>query len=316
MNKKKKNFFHGIMFHHFHDKKNFLKSQGSISKEEFLKIIEKIGIKNILNADLFEKQLYQKKIKSNQVCLTFDDGLLCQYKIVYPLLRKLKIKAFWFVYTSIFTNKPSPLEIYREFRNNYFKDINEFYNFFFSDNFFIKNKEKFNKFKKKIKKEIKFKKKIFPFYSNNDLLFRLTRDQFLSQNQYVEIMKRIMKTKKVKTSKIIKKLFIKKKHIVEMKKNGQVFGLHSHNHPTNINKLNYKDQINEYKINLKYLKKITKTNITCMSHPCGEYNKKLLNFFLKKKITLGFKSNMSPTNNKINSSNLEIAREDHSNLII
>ena len=47
------NFFHGIVFHHFHDFVKHKKSQGSISKDEFYKIINFIGKKNILSSEVF-----------------------------------------------------------------------------------------------------------------------------------------------------------------------------------------------------------------------------------------------------------------------
>ena len=34
------NFFHGIMFHHFHDGKNYRKSDGSIDRDDFYKLIK------------------------------------------------------------------------------------------------------------------------------------------------------------------------------------------------------------------------------------------------------------------------------------
>ena len=37
---KKNNFYHGIMFHHFHDDKLHNKSQGSINKDDFYQITE------------------------------------------------------------------------------------------------------------------------------------------------------------------------------------------------------------------------------------------------------------------------------------
>ena len=55
------NFFHGIMFHHFHDEKNHKKGQGSISKDDFYDLINFIGRKNILNADIFYQKLKEKK---------------------------------------------------------------------------------------------------------------------------------------------------------------------------------------------------------------------------------------------------------------
>ena len=47
---KTNNFFHGIIFHHFHDNHIHPKGQGTISKNEFVDIINFIGRKNILDA--------------------------------------------------------------------------------------------------------------------------------------------------------------------------------------------------------------------------------------------------------------------------
>ena len=115
---KENNFFHGIMFHHFHDGKVHTKGQGSISKDDFYKIINFIGIKNILNADIFYEKFLNNKLKDNEVCLTFDDGIKCQIDVALPVLEDLKIKSFFFVYTSLFDGKPDNLEIFRYFRMN------------------------------------------------------------------------------------------------------------------------------------------------------------------------------------------------------
>ena len=39
-NKLKNKYPHGIMFHHFHDKKKHKKGQGTISKHQLIKIIK------------------------------------------------------------------------------------------------------------------------------------------------------------------------------------------------------------------------------------------------------------------------------------
>ena len=44
----KNNFFHGIMFHHFHDDGIYTKGQGSISKDDIYKLINFIDIKNTI----------------------------------------------------------------------------------------------------------------------------------------------------------------------------------------------------------------------------------------------------------------------------
>ena len=156
-----RNFYHGIMFHHFHDEKRYKKTQGSISKNEFIKIINFIGKKNIIDADIFIEKLKNKTLKKNEVCLTFDDGLKCQFHIVNPILKKLKIKAFFFIYTSIFEKKPDLLEVFRYFRTTYFSNIDNFYNYFF--NFCSNNNIDLLSILKKEKTEIQKKKKFFHF---------------------------------------------------------------------------------------------------------------------------------------------------------
>ena len=51
--KKYNNFYHGIMFHHFHDGKKHLRSQGSIDQNDLYKLIKFINKKNILDANEF-----------------------------------------------------------------------------------------------------------------------------------------------------------------------------------------------------------------------------------------------------------------------
>ena len=91
------------MFHHFHSK-NFQKNgQGSINKKEFESIINFLKKNyNILKPQDWIYKVEEKKLKKNDICLTFDDALLSQYTIALKTLNKFKLKAFWFVYSSVF----------------------------------------------------------------------------------------------------------------------------------------------------------------------------------------------------------------------
>ena len=106
---KNNNFYHGIMFHHFHDDGIHTKGQGSIDKDDFYKMINFIGRNNILDADVFYEKFKNNNLKDNEVCLTFDDAIKCQVDIALPVLEELKIKSFFFVYTSVFEGKPDNL---------------------------------------------------------------------------------------------------------------------------------------------------------------------------------------------------------------
>jgi peptidoglycan/xylan/chitin deacetylase (PgdA/CDA1 family) len=312
---KSRNLSHGIMFHHFHDFKNFKKTQGSISKNQFIKIIKFIGKKNVINADEYIYKLQNKKLKSNEVCLTFDDGLKCHFDIILPLLSSLKIKAFFFIYTSIFEDKPDLLEVFRYFRTSYYNRIDDFYSEFFI--FCLKNNIDYLKVNKIEKKNILKKKKIFPFYSNNDILFRILRDKYLTKDLYEEMMIEIMKSKNFDYKKIIKKLYMSPNQISKLSKAGHIIGLHSHSHPTKITNLSYKEQKLEFLKNKKILIKVIKKKIISMSHPCGSYNQNIKKILKILNIQIGFRSNLKTKHrtSKKNYSPLEIAREDHANII-
>ena len=312
----KNNFFHGIMFHHFHDGGVHAGGQGSISKDDFYKMINFIGRNNILDADIFFEKFKNKKLKENEVCITFDDTIKCQIDIALPVLEELKIKSFFFVYTSVFEEKPDNLEVFRYFRMNYFDDVDEFYNNFYKvldkdlKNFFENNNEKIQSTKIK-----------FPHYSIEDVKFRLVRDIYLTKSQYEEIMFLMMKEKQFNFKEFYPKLFIDSNDLKKLDSLGHLVGLHSHNHPTLFEKLNYNEQKNEYEQCLTIISRILdkpKSEIKYMSHPCGSYNKNTLEILKELGIELGFKQIMTiePEKGmkKINNSFLEIAREDHAEI--
>lgn len=314
---KNNNFFHGIMFHHFHDDDIHKKGQGSISKDEFYKIIKFIGKNNILDADIFFEKFTKNQLKENDVCFTFDDGIKCQIDIALTLLEDLKIKSFFFPYTSIFGGKPNNLEIYRYFRINYFQNVNDFYNNFF--NFVEKN---LISFFDKNEKTINESKAKFPFYSLEDIKFRLVRDNLLNKDDYEKIMSLMMEKKNFIPKEFYSRLFFSEKDLKKLDKLGHIVGLHSHSHPTLIEKLSYEDQESEYKKSISIISKITSklsNDIKCMSHPCGSYNEDTLRILKKMNIQLGFKQIMSVEPEKgmlkINNSFLEIARQDHAEII-
>ena len=314
---KNNNFFHGIMFHHFHDDGVHTKGQGSISKDDFYKLIKFIGRKNILDADVFFEKFRENNLKKNEVCLTFDDSIKSQIDVALPVLEDLKIKSFFFVYTSLFDGKPDNLEVFRYFRMNYFKNVDDFYiNFYKTLNKDLK--DFFNKNEQKIR-DAKIK---FISYSIEDIKFRLVRDVFLTKNDYEHIMFLMMSEKKFKAEEFHPILFFNSEDLRNLNQLGHLIGLHSHNHPTLLEKLNYDEQKNEYVKCISTISKIldkSQNEIKWMSHPCGSYNNNTLQILKELDIKLGFKQIMTiePEKGmkKINNSFLEIARQDHSEIV-
>ena len=305
------------MFHHFHDDDIHTKGQGSISKDDFYKLIKFIGKKNILDADIFFEKLKKNNLKENEVCLTFDDGIKCQIDVALPVLEDLKIKSFFFVYTSIFEDKPDNLEIFRYFRTNYFKSINDFY-----INFYKALNKDHNNFFKQNQTKIKDAKIKFPHYSIEDIKFRLVRDILLKKTDYEKTMFLMMNEKKFEPKIFYSKLFFNSEDLKNLNKLGHLVGLHSHNHPMLLETLSYEEQKQEYKQCISNISKIlgkSQNEIKWMSHPCGSYDNNTLQILKELGIELGFKQIMTiePEKGmkKINNSFLEIGRQDHNEIV-
>jgi len=313
----KNNFYHGIMFHHFHDGNIYKKTPGSINKDDLFRLIKFIGRKNILDAEDFFTRSQEDKLKEKDLCFTFDDGIKNQHDIALPILEDFKIKSFFFVYSSLFTNNPDFLEVYRHFRSNYFSNINEFYNLFYKK--IDKNlKNFFNSFSQQIK-DLNAK---FPHYSGDDIKFVFVRDKFLKKNEYQEIMLKMFEEKNFKPKKFFNILFMNKENLIKLKELGHMVGLHSHTHPTDFKKLTIKEQYDEYSKNITILSdilKCQKNEIKSMSHPCGSYDENTLQILKELGIELGFKPTMKiekeKNMKKINNSKLEIARVDHAEIM-
>ena len=171
------------------------------------------------------------------------------------------------------------------------------------------------------KKYLNFKKTYekFKIYSQKDIQYRFLRDYFFQPRGYNNFMIELFKKKKFKYKKTKKELLMTIKDLKSLVKNGHYVGLHSHTHPNQLKNLSFKEQKVEYRKNFNFLKSALKIkNISSMSHPSGSYNKDTLKILKSLKLRIGFNSSTNinrSVSNKINASNLEIARVDHANLI-
>lgn len=298
---------HAIMFHHFHDGKIFKKTQGSLDSKSFEKKIKKlIKLKyKLICPQEWIKKLINRKLLKNELCLTFDDGLLCQYKIALPILNKYNIKAFWFVFTGPLENESCELEIFRKFRIECFKNINSFYNFFF--NYLKKIEKKKNILKLLQKKNFGFHLKEHKFYSNLDRKFRYFRDKVYGEKNYNKIMYELILKKKIKLEKLNNNLWINKKQIQKLSIEGHEFGLHSYSHNTILGNTSYQNQLFEYKKNLKDIKSIINKKITSCAYPSNSFNKNTIKILKSLNILISFRSDHNFKKN----SDYQLKRIDH-----
>lgn len=297
---------HGIMLHHFHDDYKHIKGQGSISRAEFRTMI--LWLKEryrILSAYEWYHKANAQQLKENEICITFDDNLLCQYEIALPVLEEFGIQAFWFVYTSPLMGIKEKLEVYRYFRFSEFDDVNHFYRqFHITIQLSNLRQEVANRLKDFQPKEYL---KGFSFYTDEDRIFRFVRDQVLGQERYYKIMDAMIEQSNLDLQKIIELLWMNEEQIKYLHQTKHIVGLHSHTHPTNMKGLSFEQQTEQYSTNYKILKSILKEDIFAVSHPCNSYNEDTKKVMKNLNVHFGFRANMEDGFQ----SSLEYPRIDH-----
>lgn len=293
----------GIMIHGLHEDDKKKVSQGSINFKKLENLIKK-NQSRILNPNIWLDYLKKNKLKKNHLCITFDDNLTSHFSFTKKILDKYKIKAFFFIYSSIYKSKNTIFEIFRYFYNKRFENFTKFYIKF--EEFVLKET---NISKKKFLIKPKNYLNKFKFYSFEDKKFRYLRDKILTQNCFEYLIKKFMNAYKFdyKSKSLEKKIWLSKKMIKILSKDGHEIGLHSHTHNRNLYKMNYSDQFNEFFKNYVFIKNITKKIPRSASYPFNSYNKYTLKILKKLKIEACFLSN----NNKVYNNNpLKLCRID------
>lgn len=300
----------GVMFHHFHGENHPI-GQGSISANDLDQMIAWLQKDfKILNIEEFYQKALEGKLTAKETCLTLDDSLLCQYEIAAPVIESHGLTALFNVYSSAFSGKPDPLEIYRYFRTVNYKNFDDFF-----DDFFEMVKEEFSlEYTNGIPRFSRERDiyDCYPFYSENDKVFRFFRDKILGPLKYNMLMIGLMKKKMFDTSVVPTKVFMTVPQLEHLNQKGHSLGLHSDTHPTQIQSLSREAQMREYSNNYDFLRNITGTGAKMVAHPCGEYSEITLNILRKLEVEVGFRCNLSIPYSK---SLLEIPRENHSNIL-
>ncbi|MEA5088404.1 polysaccharide deacetylase family protein [Solidesulfovibrio sp.] len=299
---------YGVMLHHFYDNEH-PRGQGAISRDDFVELIDYIGRENILSAEEWKARALRGRLRDNDVCLTFDDALRCQYDVAFPVLRGMGLTGFWFVYSSVFENNIEPLEIYRYFRTTCFSSVDDFYGRFFcttNEKYPDAYEQGLNNFSP----ETYLAR--YPFYTRNDKIFRYLRDDVLGPERYCSIMDEMVASIGMDIKSVAKKLWMTNEQLKTLKSQGHVVGLHSYSHPTRLSAMAVSLQRDEYQRNSEHLENILGTQSDSMSHPCNSYNQATLSILEDLGIKIGFRANMRHMSE---CTRFEFPREDHANIV-
>jgi len=301
-------FPHGLMFHHFHGERH-PRVQGSLCANDFVRILDAYGANRILSADEWLNRTNKKTLCPEHVCLTFDDSLKCQYDVAYPILKERGMSAFWFVYSSVLVGELNRLEIYRLYRTTCFDTVEAFYEAF---HMYVRKSCHGHKIEERMRE---FDPQLYlephPFYTDEDRRFRFVRDEILGPDAYESLMDGMILSQGLQLAQLADGIWLNVSDVRNLRDEGHVIGLHSHSHPTKLERLNYQDQFREYWTNIECLKNILGTTPNTMSHPSNSYNQDTLEILERLGVTLGFRADMlSPAR-----SNLEFPRQDHANVM-
>ena len=198
-------------------------------------------------------------------------------------------------------------EFFRDFKLNYFRNVDEYYELFFE----VTRHNYAEEYRALLGSSTNDFLSNYPFYTANDRKYRFLRDVIL-KDRYFEIVMGIMKEKDYSIIRRRDFLFMTTGNIKTLHESGHSIGLHSHSHPTRIQNLSYEEQLAEYTQNYEFINAITNTKISSMSHPCGNYNDDTLKILKELDIKVGFRDSLIPS---FIESPLEIPREDHANIV-
>lgn len=294
---------YSIMFHYFHNHQCYKKVQGSFSADELTSIIHSDEY-NILSPIEWLEKFSLGKLRSNDVFLSFDDGLKEQFDIAVPILNQNNIKALFNIYTEpIFENKLSVIEKYRYIRNYEFDSLNDFYLYFFE-----KVSQGYNIDIDKL--DVGNYLSDFKFYSKSDIVFRFIRDVLLKK-EFHSVMQEISAELRIDDSQLLEKIYMNKHDVIELQNTGHLIGLHSHSHSTLMNTFDYESSLYEYSKNKKFLESLTNAGIIVAGYPLGKYNSESIKALKKIGVKYAFESKR--TNN---SSAFKLSRVDVADVLV
>lgn len=296
-----------IMFHHFHNEKHPV-GQGSLSAECFDALLSKIKARcNILSSDEYIHKCLHNKLSETDICLTFDDGLKCQYDVALPVLDAWDLKAFFFIPSQPLVGKAINLEWHRYFRSAFYDDIDVFYEEFFEVCTRACPTE--------LSRALSYcgsnvYRKEHSFYSANDRLYRYFRDHCVDIETFDQIMFVMMRGKLLRYDELMNLLWMSKHEVKNLSKFGHEIGLHTHTHPTNINIYSYDAERDEYVQNLDCLSKLLGDSggICSAATPCGLFSANTKSILTDIGVDICFGANLS---SQRRNDLLELPRLDH-----
>jgi len=257
--------------------------------EYFKKKFEFGNFIDIIDSAYIKNEVKKNEVKKNEVILTFDDGLKDHYTTVYPILKKMGIKGYFFPPSKPIEEK-MVLDVHKihfilastQNKNQIIKEIFRFIN---------KNKNSIgNKTPQEYFKELSIPNR---FDTKEVIFIKRILQRELPLELRNEITTNLFKKFVTKDeSKFSEKLYMSLEEMKEMSESGMIFGSHSHSHEW-LSHIDNKKLINEVENSKKFCHKISsKNNEIIMCYPYGDYNEQVINEISKRGFKAGLTTNV------------------------
>ncbi len=306
----RRDFAHGLMFHRFGAADDALRPQGALTPGEFDRILQFVGIENILSPAEWMSRAAAGALEPRHVCVTFDDGLRSQFDHALPILDRYRLKAFWFVYSCVAQGQPVKSEIYSHVASR-FGGFAEF------------SGQVLRRAPREWLAQLEspayaayaaHTRSAAPFYSESDLQYRFLRNRPETRAAFEALVDQLLEERGFRLDTVASELWLADAQLKYLAQHAHAVGLHSYDHPYAIAQLPVQEQRAQYEKNRAHITVATGQPPCSMSHPLNSYNDQTLAILQDLGISCGFRANMQASSAGINPTPLEFARQDAADL--
>jgi len=291
---------HSIMFHAVSPAGSG--KQHGVDSEGFHRIVKLLEFEfDVLSARDLIESLIVSPSHAGGVAMSFDDGMKCHLEYAAPWLESLGLRGIFFIHTQPLTDGFDRLVSVKEFIDSEFRDINDYYHEF---NYAV-DLVKGHGFLVEMNMPVDFLVD-YPFYTEQDKEYRYLRDMVLTDEEFDAVVEKVMSGhRKKRLDYCDKNYWLSADDIKELHRRGHMVGLHTHTHPTNLTRLPYDGQLENYRKNKEILEEIIGEQISIASYPCGRFDQNTHRVMRALGVSVAFGSSMN-----VPDGNLTVPRQD------
>lgn len=306
-------FAHGIVFHRFAAVGDRHAPQGAVTPTQLESLLRFIGIDRILAPEEWMTRLERDALGADDLCLTFDDGLLSQKEYALPVLDRLGLRAFFFVCSGVYAGHPIRSEVYSQSAARAGGMASVMAAFLERCPATVRSRLATAEFRDYVGEMRQFA----AWYSEQDLEYRFLRNRVLGAVEFQALVDRILRDRGVDPDALARSLWLAEADLVLLTDSGHYVGLHSWDHPYELERLPAAAQHQQYERNRAHLERVTGRAPAAVAHPLNSYSDRTLALLRGLGVSCGFRANAVPPRGRpINPGPLELAREDAANVLL